>query len=493
MRKSGILMHISSLPSKYGIGTLGEEAYKFIDFLKESGQSFWQILPIGPTSFGDSPYQSPSTYAGNPYFIDFDMLRDDDLLKESDYNLYNWGEDEEKVDYKALFQNKYKILRKAYRNGFERDKEKVEKFKNKNEYWLLDYALFMAIKEHFDFKSFLLWDLPIRRGKEESREKYKEFLKEDIEFHIYIQYLFFKQWRDLKEYANKNGVEIIGDIPIYVAEDSVDVWANKKIFHVDDDFNPIEVSGCPPDAFSDDGQLWGNPLYNWEALKNQKFKWWIDRTKYASSIYDVVRIDHFRAFSSYYAIPRGEKTARNGIWKNACGDELFKNVQKEIPNVKIIAEDLGMLSQDVYELMDKVGFPGMKVLLFAFNSEGDSDYIPYKIGCNSVAYIGTHDNDTYMGWVDQANSDDLNFARKYMNLTEEEGYNWGAIRTLLETKAEIAIIQMQDILGLGNEARMNHPSTLGGNWLWRVKREVFTKELSDKLYESTKIFGRIPR
>ena len=299
MRKSGILMHISSLPSKYGVGTLGEEAYKFVDFLKDSGQSFWQILPIGPTSFGDSPYQSPSTYAGNPYFIDFELLMHDGLLENGDYERYDWGKDEEKVDFNALFQNRYKVLRRAYRNGFERDKKEVEKFKKENEYWLLDYGLFMAIKKYFGLKSFLQWDMSIRRGEKEERERYREILKDDIDFYIYVQYLFFKQWRNLKEYANKNGVEIIGDIPIYVAEDSVDVWSNKEIFCLDNDFNPIEVAGCPPDAFSENGQLWGNPLYNWEALKNQDFRWWINRIKYASSIYDVVRIDHFRAFSSY--------------------------------------------------------------------------------------------------------------------------------------------------------------------------------------------------
>lgn len=493
MRKSGVLMHISSLPSKYGIGTLGEEAYKFVDFLKDSGQGFWQILPIGPTSFGDSPYQSPSTYAGNPYFIDFELLMHDGLLDRSDYEIYDWGKNEEKVDFNALFQSRDKVLKKAYGNGFERDKNEVEKFKKENQYWILEYGLFMAIKKHFGLKSFIQWDMHIRRGEKEELEKYREILKDDIDFYIYVQYLFFKQWKNLKEYANKNGVEIIGDIPIYVAEDSVDVWDNKEIFCVDNEFNPIEVAGCPPDAFSEDGQLWGNPLYNWEALKKQDFRWWINRIRYASSIYDVIRIDHFRAFSSYYGIPKGEKTAKNGSWKKAYGEELFKKVKKEIPNVRIIAEDLGILSQDVYELMDKVGFPGMKVLLFAFNSSGDSDYIPYKIESNSVAYIGTHDNDTYMGWVDKADKKDLNFAKKYMNLTEEEGYNWGVIRTLLETKAEISMIQIQDILGLGNEARMNKPSTLGTNWLWRVKKDELTKEISSRLYEITKIFGRIPK
>lgn len=493
MRKSGVLMHISSLPSKYGIGTLGEEAYNFVDFLKESGQGFWQILPIGPTSFGDSPYQSPSTYAGNPYFIDFDLLRHDGLLEESDYKDYYWGEDCTKVDFNALFQNKYKVLRKAYKNGFSRDKNNVDSFKQENEYWVLDYGLFMAIKEYFGLKSFLQWDMAIRRGEKQEIEKYRELLEDDINFHIYVQYLFFKQWRALKEYANGNDIEIIGDIPIYVAEDSVDLWCNKDIFYVDDDFNPIEVAGCPPDAFSEDGQLWGNPLYNWEELKKQNFKWWVNRIRYAASIYDVVRIDHFRGFSSYYGIPKGENTAKNGRWRKGFGEELFQRVKEEIPNVRIIAEDLGILSQDVYELIDKVGFPGMKVLLFAFNSDGTSSYLPYKIESNSVAYIGTHDNDTYMGWIDKADKKDLDFATKYMNLTKDEGYNWGVIRTLLETKAEIAMIQMQDILGLGNEARMNQPSTLGTNWLWRLKKDDITKELSNRLYEVTKIFGRVSR
>lgn len=491
MRRSGVLLHISSLPSKYGIGTFGKEAYEFVDFLKDSGQCFWQILPIGPTSYGDSPYQSTSTYAGNPYFIDFDLLAEDGLLKIHEYNSFYWGNDDTDIDYSSIYKNRYKVLKLAYKRGWERDIKNVNKFIEDNSYWLLDYSLFMAVKEKFSMKSFTTWDMDIRLRKKEAVDKYKKLLYEDINFHIYVQYLFYNQWQRLKAYANSKNIKIIGDIPIYVAEDSADTWSNPEIFLLDENRIPLKVAGCPPDAFSDDGQLWGNPLYDWDQLKKQDFKWWINRIKGASELYDVVRVDHFRAFASFYAITYGAKNARIGEWKEAYGSELFKRVKKELPNVDIIAEDLGYLTNDVYTLMKEVGYPGMKVLLFGFGDNGNSEFIPYKINENSVAYIGTHDNDTFIGWWENAGEDEKQLAIRYMNLTEKEGFNWGIIRTLYGTQSKCTIVQMQDILGLDNSARMNLPSTIGTNWRWRLKKEYLSEKLSDRLYSLTKTFGRL--
>jgi 4-alpha-glucanotransferase len=490
MRECGILLHMSSLPSKYGIGTMGRAAYDFVDFLKASGQSYWQMLPIGPTSFGDSPYQSPSTYAGNPYFIDFDILSEEGLLKESDYSGYEWGEGSSRVDYESIYKKRFKVLKIAYFNGFQRDIEKVREFIEKNRHWIEDYGLFMAVKEHFYMKSYTTWDMDIRLRKPRAMKRYKELLKDNVNFHIYIQYLFYKQWASLKDYANKNNIKIIGDIPIYVAQDSVDAWANPKLFPLDKNRIPTKVAGCPPDAFTEDGQLWGNPLYNWNEMKKDNFRWWINRIKSAAEIFDLVRIDHFRGFASFYSIKYGAENARKGKWVAAPGAELFDRVKEELPSVKIIAEDLGYLTEDVYELMKKVGYPGMKVLLFAFGNV-DSVYLPHNIDENSAAYIGTHDNDTFMGWWENAKDEEKLLAKNYMNLTEKEGYNWGAIRTLYGTKANIAIVQMQDILGLDNSARMNLPGTVGNNWRWRLKGEDCTPELSKKLYYHAKIFGRL--
>lgn len=492
MRKSGILLHISSLPSDYGIGTMGRDAYKFVDFLKRSGQRYWQILPIGPTSFGDSPYQSPSTYAGNSYFIDLDMLKEDGLLKEEDYSCLKWGQEERKVDYETIYVLKDKVLRIAYKNGFKRDSQEVDKFVEDNGYWVNDYALFMAIKKQNGMRAYTTWELPIRRGEPCEVKRLKELLKEEINYNIYVQYLFFKQWNKLKSYANKNGIKIIGDIPIYVAEDSVDTWANPEIFALDENRIPIKVSGCPPDAFTEDGQLWGNPIYNWDVLESTDFKWWIDRIRGAARMYDIIRVDHFRAFSSYYCIEYGRPNARIGEWIPVPGRKLFEKVKQELPEVRIIAEDLGFITDDVRNLMDFVGFPGMKILIFGFGDDGESDFIPYKIQRNSVAYIGTHDNETFMGWIKNASPKEIELAKSYMNLTEEEGYNWGAVRTLFESQADTTIVQLQDLLGLNNEeGRMNVPGIVGGNWVWRALKDDFTDDLSEKLYRYTKMFGRL--
>ncbi len=493
MRSSGILLHISSLPSPYGIGTLGREAYNFVDFLKNSGQSFWQVLPVGTTSYGDSPYQSFSTFAGNPYFVDLDMLCEDGLLSPDDYKDLDFGDNPTSVDYGKLFEVRNKVLYKAYLKGFERDKEKVLAFCEQQLYWIEDYALYMALKEHFSYKSYREWDADIRKRDTKAIASYKSRLSGKINFHKYVQYLFFTQWGKLKAYANKNNVRIIGDIPINVADDSADTWSNKELFLLDEDCTPVKVAGVPPDAFSDDGQLWGNPVYAWDTHKKQGYKWWLQRLNAALELFDVVRIDHFRGFESYYAIDYGATNARVGEWCKAPGQELFALLKKQTKGFKIIAEDLGYITPEVRKLLRDTGFPGMKIMMFGFNAKGESDFIPYKHVGNCVSYIGTHDNETFLSWLENCPPSDRALAKRYMRLNKREGYHWGAIRTLLETGSTLAIIQMQDILGLGNEARMNLPATLGGNWQWRLSPDDCTDEIARKLHTLTKTYGRLDK
>ncbi|HCW54619.1 MAG TPA: 4-alpha-glucanotransferase [Clostridium sp.] len=491
-RGSGIIMHITSLPGKYGIGTFGKEAYKFCDFLKKSGQKYWQILPLGPTSYGDSPYQSFSAFAGNPYLIDLDMLQEEKLLKNEDYKDKSFGNNLEVVDYGLMFTEKMNVLKISFDNFSKETHEDFEKFKEQEKEWLDDYSLFMAIKYKLNFKSWNTWDekLKIRDNDEIIKCKYE--LKEEIEYWKYLQYEFFKQWNALKEYANKNEIKIIGDIPIYVAEDSSDVWSNPKVFLLDDNtLSPISVSGCPPDAFSEDGQLWGNPVYNWQYLEETQYEWWVKRIKQSLRLYDVLRLDHFRGFEAFWAVPNGEKTARNGTWVKGPGMKLFDALNKQFKDLKIIAEDLGFLTKETIELKEKTGFPGMKVLEFAFGGGSKNTYLPHNYENNCVAYTGTHDNDTVRGWIETTgNKEHVENAKEYLNLTKEEGYNWGIIRGAWSSVADTSIGLMQDFLNLGNEARMNMPSTLNNNWSWRAKDDVFTDELANKIYRMTKIYGR---
>lgn len=489
-RSSGILMHITSLPSPYGIGTFGREAYEFVDFLAEAGQKYWQILPLGPTGSGDSPYQSFSTFAGNPYFIDFDLLTEGGLLKKEDYTDVDFGEDFTKVDYEKVFNNKMTILKIAFKNGKERYKKEIEKFKQENKAWLEDYALYMSVKSKFKLKSWQDWDDDIKLRDKNIMERYKKELKEEIGYWIFLQYLFFKQWSDLKKYANSKKIRIIGDIPIYVAEDSADTWANSKVFLLDEDKKPIKVSGCPPDAYSKTGQLWGNPIYNWEYLESTGYKWWIERIKGSSKLYDVIRVDHFRGFESFWQVPYGEKTAVNGEWVKGPGIKLFNAVKEALGEVDIIAEDLGYLTEDVINFRIAAGYPGMKVLEFAFDTREESDYLPHNYEKDCVVYTGTHDNDTVMGWFENTKKSDIDFAKRYLMLNKKEGYNWGFIRGALSSVGKLAIAQLQDYLALGSEARMNIPSTLGGNWQWRVKKEDLTNKLAIKINKITKLYGR---
>ena len=489
-RSSGIIMHIASLPGKYGIGTFGKEAYEFADFLKKSKQKYWQILPLGPTSFGDSPYQSFSAFAGNPYFIDFDILREDGLLKKNDYETVNFGDNEEQIDYAVIFKEKMKILRIAY-SRFTTNKD-FEDFKEENKFWLDDYTLYMSVKQQFNLKSWHEWDDDIKHRTEEAVKRYRIELKDEIDFWSFTQYEFFNQWKKLKEYTNNLGVEIIGDIPIYVSEDSADVWSNPDAFDLDKEtLKPIKVAGCPPDIFSEDGQLWGNPIYNWDYMDKTNYKWWIQRVEQSLKIYDWLRIDHFKGFESYYSIPYGETTAKNGKWVKGPGIKIFDAIRAKLGEANIIAEDLGTLTKETIELRDANNFPGMKILTFAFDSDSDNPFLPHNYEKNFIAYTGTHDNDTVRGWIETtATKDQVEKAIEYLNLTKEEGYNWGIIRGVWSSIANVAIAQMQDFLNLGNEARTNLPSTLGKNWRWRAKPGVFTDKLAEKIYNITKIYGR---
>lgn len=489
-RSSGILMHITSLPSPYGIGTFGKEAYKFVDFLLKAGQKYWQILPMGPIGAGDSPYQSFSTFAGNPYFIDFDLLKENGLLKKGDYENIDFGDNCTKVDYEKIFNNKMPILRIAFQNSRGKYEKEIKKFKQQKKDWLEDYALYMAVKVKFGLKSWQEWEEDIKLRDINALLRYKEELKEEIGYWIFLQYIFFQQWADLKKYANINGVKIIGDIPIYVAEDSADTWSNSRNFCLDENKKPIKISGCPPDAFSVTGQLWGNPIYDWRYLESTNYKWWIERIKGNIDLYDIIRIDHFRGFEAFWEIPYGDKTAVNGQWVKGPGIKLFNVIKETLGEVEIIAEDLGFLTEEVINFRSVTGYPGMKVLEFAFDTREESDYLPHNYDKNCVVYTGTHDNDTVIGWFENTEKSDIDFARKYLKLDDNEGYNWGFIRGALSSVANLAIVQLQDYLALGSEARMNTPSTLGENWKWRVKKEDLTNKLSGKISEITKLYGR---
>ena len=491
MRTSGVLMPISSLPSPYGIGTMGKAAKKFVDFLEKGGQTYWQILPICPTSYGDSPYQSFSSFAGNPYFIDLEYLCKDKLLTKKECGSFDWGGSEKYIDYGIMYISRYKLLKKAYARFVKNIPDDYEQFCKTEAEWLDEYALFMALKDANDGVAWFEWDEDLKKRKPEAIEAAKKEYADDIDFYKMLQYLFFKQWRQLKAYANSKNIEIIGDVPIYVAGDSADVWANPKQFYLDEDLNPIEVAGCPPDAFSADGQLWGNPLFRWDVMKKDGYAWWTKRISAMADLYDIIRIDHFRGFDSYYAIPAEDDTAKNGEWKEGPGMDLFKVLEKKLGKLPIIVEDLGFLTPSVIKLLKDSGFPGMKVVQFAFDSREDSDYLPHNYPKNCVVYTGTHDNDTVMGWMKTAPKSAVKFAKEYLNLTKEEGYNWGMMRAAWSSVADMAIVPMQDILGLGSEARINTPSTIGENWKWRATADQIDNSIAKKLRKCMKMYARL--
>ncbi|PRR82169.1 4-alpha-glucanotransferase [Clostridium vincentii] len=489
MRKSGIILPIFSLPSNYGIGTFGKEAYKFVDFLEKAKETFWQILPIGPTSYGDSPYQSFSTFAGNPYFIDLEVLSEGGLLEKSQIEKFNFGNDENNIDYGIMYESRYKVLKIAFKNKNESYEKKLKEFKDLNKYWIFDYALFMAIKDYNNGVSWNNWDKDIKFRKPEAMKKYSDLLKEEIEFHVFLQFLFYKQWIELKNYANKKGVKIIGDIPIYVAEDSSDIWANTRLFMLDDELFPKKVSGCPPDLFSATGQLWGNPIYNWKQLNKEGYNWWIKRVKASLELFDVIRIDHFRGFESYWTIPYGDKTAVNGQWEKGPGIEVFDAIKKELGEIDVIAEDLGYITKEVRELLNKCNYSGMKVMQFAFDPKGDSEYLPHNYDKNTVVYTGTHDNDTIKGWFSALSKEEKEFCKKYTGMKNKDD-NWTFIKSAISSVADTAIIQMQDVLNSGEEARINLPSTIGTNWKWRMNKYDMSDELANKLKDINETYRR---
>lgn len=493
-RASGILMHITSLPQDEGIGTFGKSAYQFADFLKAANQRYWQILPLGPVGYGNSPYQAFSAFAGNPYLIDLQKLIDEGLLpKDEEICLIKNGNDTEKVDFEVISESKMQLLYKAYELNKENKEliNQIEQFKTENASWLEDYSLFMAIKGKHNQVSWQEWDTPLKCRERTALDKCKKSFRDEIEFWNFLQYEFFKQWFELKDYVNDLGIEIIGDIPIYVSTDSSDTWAHPELFKLDDNCQPLTVAGCPPDVFTEDGQLWGNPIYNWDYLEGTGYKWWIERMKQNAMLYDMIRIDHFRGFESFWEVPFGEDTARNGKWVKGPGYKLFKAINKALGNVAIIAEDLGFITEEVIELRKKTGYPGMSIMQFAFDIKGDSEYLPHNCARESVAYIGTHDNETIVGWMkDPNNIKQLAFAKKYLRLTKNEGYYWGFLRGLWASPAKLAIAQMQDVLGLDNRARMNIPSTVGDNWNWRMKSDAINEEIIRKLKRLTKIYGR---
>lgn len=491
MRTSGVLMHISSLPGNTGIGTFGKEAYSFVDFLKAAGQTYWQVLPLCPTSYGDSPYQSFSTFAGNPYFIDFQILCDEGLLKERDFCNIDWGKNPEKIDFEKIYNNRFFVLKKAY-EAFDKNDSNYKIFCNENDFWIEDFSLYMVLKGRYKGKAWKAWDTDIMLRKKSALNSLKAELKDEIEFQKTVQYFFFMQWNKLKAYANTSGVKIIGDIPIYVAADSADVWANPKQFLLDRECNPIEVAGCPPDAFTDDGQLWGNPLYDWDYMKKDGYTWWKKRIEHQCRMCDVIRIDHFRGFESYYCIPADSKTAKIGEWRKGPGIEFFREIERDLGKKNIIAEDLGFLTPAVKKMLRQSKYPGMKVLQFAFDIDEDNDYTLHNITKNSIAYTGTHDNDTIIGYMKNAPRATRKRAREYLRLTRREGYNWGMMKAIWASNADTAIVTMQDLLGLGSEARMNVPSTAKDNWQWRAKPDYITTDLTEKIRYYTALYQRLP-
>lgn len=491
MRKSGILMHITSLPSPYGIGTMGKCVYDFLDFLKKSGQSSWQMLPLTPTGYGDSPYQSCSTYAGNPYLIDLDMLIADGLLTKADLRGIKWGSDPGKVDFGAIYNNRFKVLRKAY-SRFQGGAD-FDAFLKENDSWLPDFALFMALKADHNSQPWFQWEKELKFREDAALGEAWNRLEDTVYFYCFQQYLFFKQWAKLKAYAEKLEIELIGDVPIYVPYDSVEVWKNPELFQLDASLVPTAVAGCPPDSFSADGQLWGNPLYRWDVMQKQHFTWWIDRMAAAGKLFDVVRLDHFRGFESYWSVPYGDTTARGGKWMPGPRMAFVNALKTQLPDIAFIAEDLGFLTPEVLKLRDDSGYPGMKILGFAFDGLGENDYLPHNCIPNTVCYTGTHDNMPTKGWFDTTSKKAAAFCREYLRITEDEGDVWGTIRACLATPSERAMVQMQDLLGLGNEARMNTPGLPSGNWCWRAPKGYLNAALAKKLLKLTTLYCRAPK
>ena len=490
-RGAGILLPISSLPSKYGIGTFGREAYRFVDSLAEAQQTFWQVLPVGPTSFGDSPYQSFSAFAGNPYFIDLEYLVQEGLLTKKDIESKEWGDDPTDIDYATIFDNRFDVLRIAYSNSAHKDSAEYKEFCEDNVYWLDDYSFYMALKFKFDNKAWSEWDEDIKFREKAALNKYQKELKDDIDFWKFCQFKFYAQWMELKEYANEKGIQIIGDIPLYVSMDSADVWVHGRLFELDERKNPINVAGVPPDCFSETGQRWGNPLYDWVAMEKEDFSWWRERMKANATLYDVIRIDHFIGVVRYYRIPSTCPTAMEGAWKKGPGKKLTDAIQESIGDSKIIAEDLGLVVQSVRDLMEETGWPGMKIMQFAFDGSNVNSNLPHTYkNSNVLVYGGTHDNETLVGFFESVEEEDMEYTYKYLNVTKKEEVPKAVIRSAYASTADVAIMQMQDILELDNSARMNLPSSVGQNWRWRLTEDQFTDDHIEWLKDLAETYGR---
>ena len=488
-------MPVTSLPSPWGVGTLGAEARAFVRFLARSGTAVWQVLPVVPTSYGDSPYQSFSTHAGNPYLIDLDDLAEEGLLRRGEYAVLDWGADPTRVDYGALWRNRFDVLRHATRRLEHSRTDELDAFCEREAAWLDDYALFMAEKDAHGGASWVSWESPLRHRDPDALEAARGELAEDIRFWKAVQCLFFRQWGRLRAEAAAAGVQIMGDLPFYVALDSADVWSRPEQFQLNDELVPDEIAGVPPDGFSAIGQLWGNPLFAWDRMKADGYEWWCSRIAAQLRMYDILRIDHFRGFDSYFAIPATAVTAADGRWRKGPGIELFRVLEERLGSCDIVAEDLGYLTDSVRQLLADSGFPGMKVLEFAFDTRdseaGDETYLPYAYPANSVAYVGTHDNDTALGWIATAPEKDVEVAREYLHLDAAEGEGWGMMRGIWASASELAVVQMQDLLGLGSEARTNTPSTLGGNWRWRAEPGFATDELAARIRHEMALYHRL--
>ncbi len=493
-RSSGILLHPTSFPSRFGIGELGLEAYRFIDFLVESSQHLWQILPLGPTGYGNSPYASFSALAGNPLLISLEQLQEQELLTEEDFaTLPEFPVD--KVDYELVMQTKVPLLQKAC----ETFKTKASPIQHKDftsfceskAHWLDDYALFMALREAHEGASWHTWERNISKSHPEVLEQWRQRLEDQVFFHKFLQFEFFRQWTKIKEYANAQGIQIIGDIPIYVAHDSADVWSHPEIFCLNEETGEASLmAGVPPDYFSETGQLWGNPVYKWDKLQQDNFGWWVQRFESLLEYVDIIRIDHFRGFESYWAVPQGETTAINGEWIKAPGEAFFETLGEKLGKLPIMAEDLGIITPEVEELRDRFEFPGMKILHFAFGGGSDNPYLPFSYQRNFVAYTGTHDNNTTVGWFNQISEQEKESVLRYLGCVSSEGIHWDLIRLALSSVANQAIIPMQDLLGLGGEAQMNFPSKAEGNWEWRYRADALTEEVRDRFKTLTHTYGR---
>ena len=504
MRASGILLPVTSLPSPYGIGCFSKEAYEFVDQLEKGGEKYWQILPLGPTGYGDSPYQSFSTFAGNPYFIDLEEFIQRDLLTAQECAQCDWGGSLSYVDYEKIYHSRFALLRKAYHRFYQMDtkkkelellREEMEAFEKEQGFWLEDYCLYMAVKDSLEGISWNEWPEELKTRKPEALAKARQVLREDISFYAFQQFWFYRQWSQLKKYANDRDIKIIGDLPIYVAFDGADAWANPDLFQFDQEATPVAVAGCPPDGFSATGQLWGNPLFDWEYMEKNNYDWWVRRIQYLCKVYDILRIDHFRGFDAYYAIPASAETAKEGTWEAGPGLDFFRAMEKVVGQRPIIAEDLGFMTDSVKRLVEESGYPNMKVIEFAFDARDTgnaSDYLPHNYTNNCVVYTGTHDNETLLGWYSDITPEERHMVREYLwNFHDDEKGIWrNMIRLVMGSAAGRCIIPIQDYLQLDNTARINQPSTLGINWKWRLTEGQFTKELQKEMLALVTRFGR---